>query len=98
LDGRDIGTVVCPQADVKLFVTADVEVRADRRFKELVARGIETDYKKVLSDMKERDDRDSNRATAPLKPAADAIILDTSILSSDEAFERAVQIIREKTA
>jgi cytidylate kinase len=98
LDGRDIGTVVCPQADVKLFVTADAEVRAERRFKELTARGIETDYKKVLSDMKERDARDSNRVTAPLKPATDAIILDTSILSSDEAFERAVQIIREKTA
>ncbi|HNQ91658.1 MAG TPA: (d)CMP kinase, partial [Alphaproteobacteria bacterium] len=78
LDGRDIGTIVCPTADVKFFVTASAEIRADRRTKELNARGIEADYATVLQEMKDRDARDSNRSAAPLKPADDAIILDTT--------------------
>lgn len=94
LDGRDIGTVVCPQADVKLYVTASVEVRAERRFKELHAKGIATTYENVLQEMADRDARDSGRETAPLKPAGDAVVLDTSILNADEAFEQATEIVR----
>ena len=93
LDGRDIGTVVCPSADVKFFVTASAEVRADRRFKELQEAGKPADYDKILADIKERDERDSNRATAPLKPAADAYILDTSHLNAVQAFQAALDYI-----
>lgn len=93
LDGRDIGTVVCPDADVKFFVTASAEVRADRRFKELQEAGKPADYDKILADIKERDERDSNRATAPLKPAADAYILDTSHLNAVQAFQAALDYI-----
>ena len=98
LDGRDIGTVVCPNADVKLFVTANAEVRARRRFKELFAKGIETTYEAVLLDMHERDARDSGRETAPLKAAADAIYFDTSEMDIETAFEQAVEVIRQKLA
>lgn len=94
LDGRDIGTVICPDAPVKLFVTASTEERASRRFKELTGKGIETSYEAVLADMKERDARDSGRETAPLKPAADAHILDTSTMNEGEVMERALSIIR----
>lgn len=94
LDGRDIGTVICPNADVKLFVTASVEERAKRRLNELLSRGLSTDYERVLADMKERDERDSSRDTAPLKPAADAHIIDTSVLTEGEVMERALSIIR----
>jgi cytidylate kinase len=94
LDGRDIGTVICPNADVKLFVTASVEERAKRRLNELLSRGLSTDYETVLADMKERDERDSSRDTAPLKPAIDAHIIDTSTLSEGEVMERAISIIR----
>ncbi len=94
LDGRDIGTVICPDAPVKLFVTASTEERASRRFKELTGKGIETTYEAVLADMKERDARDAGRDTAPLKPAADAHILDTSTMSESEVMERAFSIIR----
>lgn len=93
LDGRDIGTVVCPAADVKFFVTASAEVRADRRFKELQEAGKPADYDKILADIKERDERDSNRATAPLKPAADAYVLDTSPLNAVQAFQAALDYI-----
>lgn len=93
LDGRDIGTVVCPDADVKFFVTASAEVRADRRFKELQEAGKPADYDKILADIKERDERDSNRATAPLKPAADAYVLDTSHLNAVQAFQAALDYI-----
>ena len=93
LDGRDIGTVVCPSADVKFFVTASAEVRADRRFKELQEAGKPADYDKILADIKERDERDSNRATAPLKPAADAYVLDTSHLNAVQAFQAALDYI-----
>jgi cytidylate kinase len=94
LDGRDIGTVVCPDADVKLFVTAAVEERARRRVKELQARGQEAIYEAVLEDLKQRDTRDSQRAVAPLKPAADAFLLDTSALDADQALAAALAVIR----
>jgi cytidylate kinase len=93
LDGRDIGTVVCPDADVKLFVTASVEVRAARRFKELRERGLEAIHGRVLADMKARDARDSARAASPLEPAKDAIQLDTSDLDADQAFAAALDIV-----
>lgn len=93
LDGRDIGTVVCPDADVKLFVTASTEVRAERRLKELRDRGLEAIYARVLEDMKERDARDSSRAASPLEPATDAHQLDTSTLDADQVFARALRII-----
>lgn len=98
LDGRDIGTVVCPNADVKLFVTASAEIRAERRFKELSAKGIQTTYEAVLQDMQDRDARDSGRETAPLKAAPDAIHFDTSTMDADAAFEKAVDVIRQKLA
>jgi len=98
LDGRDIGTVVCPDADVKLFITASPEARAERRLKELQGRGIEAIYANVLQDMKERDARDQARAVAPLVPAEDAHILDTTDLDADEAFEQALAIVDPSTA
>lgn len=94
LDGRDIGTVICPNADVKLFVTASVEERARRRLNELMARGLSTDFETVLADMKTRDARDSERDAAPLKPASDAHIIDTGGLSEGEVMERALSIVR----
>ncbi|MEM7170809.1 MAG: (d)CMP kinase [Pseudomonadota bacterium] len=93
LDGRDIGTVVCPDADIKIFVTAGVEARADRRHKELIARGEESIYARVLQNLKERDRRDSERETAPLMPARDAVLLDSSELGIDAAFEVAMSIV-----
>ena len=90
LDGRDIGTVVCPEAPVKLFVVASAEVRAERRHKELLERGEAIIYSRVLQDMKDRDERDTNRSVAPLKPADNAVILDTSGLNADEAFAAAL--------
>ena len=94
LDGRDIGTVICPQAEVKLFVTASAEVRAQRRFAELQERGDTTDYETVLANVKARDARDSDRADAPLKQADDAILLDTSALSIDAAVEQAILVVQ----
>ena len=96
LDGRDVGTVVCPDASVKLFVTASLEARAGRRLKELEAAGGPVDAAAVLADMRARDERDSSRSAAPLKPAADAVLLDTSGLDADEAFEAAVSIVRAR--
>lgn len=95
-DGRDTGTIVCPQADIKFFVTASSEVRAERRYKEFVAKGIEISYDEVLKDVKARDDRDTNRATAPLKPADDAVIFDTSDLSIADVIKKACEVIDEK--
>lgn len=92
-DGRDTGTVVCPQADIKFFVTASAEERAKRRYKEYQTKGITSSYEEVLRDMIARDKRDSERSTSPLKPAADAIILDTTHLSIEEVFEKAKEII-----
>lgn len=96
LDGRDIGTVVCPEAGVKLFVTASVEKRAERRLKELQEKGLGAIYGTVLADMRERDERDTNRAVAPLVPAQDAAVLDTSDLDADQAFAAALEIIGSK--
>lgn len=93
LDGRDVGTVVCPAADVKLFLVATPEVRAERRVKELRERGIEAIYARVLRDMNERDARDQARAVAPLTPARDALVLDTSSLDADAVFDRAIRHI-----
>lgn len=96
LDGRDIGTVICPNADVKLFVTASAEVRADRRFKELTAKGDQTDFQKVLAAVIARDERDAARDVAPMVAAADAITLDTSDMSIDNAVAQAISAIRAK--
>ena len=93
LDGRDIGTAVCPDAAVKLFLTASPEIRAKRRVKELQGRGAAAIYEDVLQDMKERDARDSRRRVAPLAAAPDAIVLDTTGLDADQVFEQARQII-----
>ncbi|MBK1636963.1 (d)CMP kinase [Rhodovulum adriaticum] len=96
LDGRDIGTVICPDAPVKLFVTASDTVRAERRYRELAEKGVETTFDEVLAEMQERDRRDSERAAAPLKPAKDAVVLDTSQMSIDEAVAAAVAAIEER--
>lgn len=93
LDGRDIGTVICPDADVKIYVDADPEIRAKRRHAELVGYGETISYESVLAQLKERDNRDMNRKDAPLKPADDAHLLDTSQLSVEQAFIAACQII-----
>ena len=97
LDGRDIGTVVCPEADVKLFVTASPEVRARRRWLELRAAGEDVSFEEVLAQVRERDERDMNRAEAPLRPAADAHLLDTSELDIEAAFRAARRIIDART-
>ncbi len=94
LDGRDIGTVICPEADHKIFVDADIQVRAERRVKELQDRGVESIPSRVLQDMKERDERDRTRSVAPLAPAADASVIDTTNLNADAAFAEAMSIIR----
>lgn len=96
LDGRDIGTVICPEAEVKLFVTASAEVRAERRYLELEAKGMGVTREEVLADVKARDDRDMNRAEAPMKPAGDAVLIDTSSLSIDEALAAALAEIRQR--
>lgn len=96
LDGRDIGTVICPDAEVKLFVTASAEVRAERRFLELSAKGADITRDQVLGDVRERDARDAERITAPMKPADDAILLDTSDLSIEDALSRAIAVIARK--
>ncbi len=93
LDGRDIGTVICPDADVKFFITASLEARAKRRHRELQDYGITVDYQSVYDDLVERDERDAKRAVAPMKPATDAIVIDTSELSMNEVFEKALGII-----
>jgi cytidylate kinase len=93
LDGRDIGSVVCPKADLKLFLTADVEARANRRVKELRARGAAAIYENVLQDLIERDARDSERRDAPLSVPRDAIVIDTTTLDADAVLERAGDII-----
>ncbi len=89
LDGRDIGTVISPDADVKLYIDAQPQVRAERRYKELLSYGENVTLEKVAADLAERDHRDQNRDTAPLKPAANAHLLDTTNLSIDAAFDRA---------
>jgi cytidylate kinase len=98
LDGRDIGTVVCPDAAAKIFVTASIEERARRRLKELRESGVETIYRTVLQDMQDRDARDTRRQTAPLRPADDAFVLDTTDLDADAAFAAARDYVAGKFA
>lgn len=96
LDGRDIGTVICPDADVKLFVTASPEVRAKRRFLELQAAGSDLSLDQVLADVVARDERDMNRTQAPLKPARDAVVIDTSQMDIETAIAAAIQVVDQK--
>ncbi len=99
LDGRDIGTVICPDADVKLYVTATDDVRAARRLTELVSTGHDITYGEVLDDLRQRDARDSARAAAPLTPADDAVLLDTSTLTIEQAVAAAIaEVIRVQQA
>ena len=96
MDGRDIGTVVLPDATVKIFLTASPEARATRRWKEYQQKGIDTPYEDVLADVKQRDYQDTHRAAAPLKQADDAVLLDTSELNFEQSFEAMKKIITEK--
>ncbi|KQZ26441.1 cytidylate kinase [Mesorhizobium sp. Root552] len=98
LDGRDIGTVVCPDADVKLYVTASAEVRARRRLAEIEANGGAADFAGILADIRRRDERDTGRADSPLKPAADAHLLDTSEMDIEAAFLAAKAIVDDAVA
>lgn len=97
MDGRDIGTVILPQAEVKIFLTATPEARARRRFVELQAKGLDMPYEQVLSDMRERDENDSTRETAPAVAAADAVLLDNSTLDAAETLQAALTIIKQKS-
>ena len=97
MDGRDIGTVVLPNADVKIYLTASADVRADRRYKELAEKGMSPVYDEVLEDIKQRDYNDMHRDIAPLKQADDAVLLDTSSDSPERALERLIGIIKDKT-
>ncbi len=96
MDGRDIGTVVLPQAEVKIFLTASPETRALRRFKELQEKGAPDTYEAVLADLKQRDYNDSHRAVAPLKPAEDSVLVDTSALTLPQSVEKVIEVIKEK--
>jgi cytidylate kinase len=98
LDGRDIGTVVAPNADAKLFVTASAEIRAQRRVRELLGRGLPAHYDDVLVDIRARDDRDMNREAAPLAQAPDAMLLDTTELDVDLAIAEAIRLVEERLA
>jgi cytidylate kinase len=95
LDGRDIGTVIAPDADVKLYVTASVEARAERRWKEMQARGADHTLAEIEADLRRRDERDSMRAEAPLRAADDAVVLDTSSLGPDEAVAAAIAAVEK---
>ena len=95
MDGRDIGTVVLPDAKVKIFLTASPEARAERRYKELVEKGTDTTFEDVLRDVKERDYNDSHRAIAPLKPAEDSILVDTTELDFEQSVEAVLNVIKE---
>ena len=97
LDGRDTGTVVCPAADIKLFVTATLEERARRRLEELRRRGSPAIWEQVLQKMRDRDDRDSQRDIAPLRPAADAVVIDTTVLSPEDVFSRTLTIVEAQS-
>ncbi|CTQ54517.1 Cytidylate kinase [Roseibium album] len=93
LDGRDIGTVVCPDAAVKLFVTASPEARARRRTDEMISKGVDANFVSVLDDLKRRDERDSQRTVAPMKQADDAVLLDTTEMDIETAFQAAVEVV-----
>lgn len=97
MDGRDIGTVILPDAPVKIFLTASAESRAERRYKELAEKGQQVTMESVLHDINERDRQDMNRAIAPLRQAEDAVLLDTSALTLEESIASVLRIIREKT-
>jgi len=97
MDGRDIGTHVMPDAELKLFMTASPEIRAQRRYDELKGKGMDVSYEEVLKNLSERDETDSNRATNPLRQAKDAIVLDNSHLTPDAQFNRAVELVKEAT-
>lgn len=96
LDGRDIGTVIFPEADIKIYVTADIEKRAERRWNELTKKSKNVEYDAILQDMIERDKRDSSRSVAPMKPADDAVIVDTTDLSIEETFAHVLSIVEKK--
>ena len=96
MDGRDIGTVVLPEADVKIFLTASAEDRAQRRYQELFRRGQKTDYPVVLRDIRERDEQDSRRAAAPLRQAEDAVLVDTTGNSLEESFAVLLKTVKER--
>jgi len=98
LDGRDIGTIIFPQADVKLFVTASVEARAQRRYQEFCTRGETVALAEVIADVQARDEADRTRTAAPLMMARDATLIDTTDMDADAAFARALELIKEKTA
>ena len=97
MDGRDIGTVVLPEAQVKIFLTASAEVRAKRRYDELLAKGMKAEYNDVLEEMIQRDYQDSHRAIAPLKQAEDAVLVDTSEMNLEQVLEALETIVKEKT-
>ena len=97
MDGRDIGTVILPNADLKIFLTADVRDRARRRYDELFAKGLEKPFDEVLAEMEQRDEQDTQRAAAPLKAADDAILLDTSGNTLEESTDEVCRLISEKT-
>lgn len=96
MDGRDIGTVVLPGAEIKIFLTASPEERARRRYKELIAKDVPAEYEQVLEEMKQRDFNDSNRAIAPLKPAQDSVLVDTTGYALDEAIALVIKLIKER--
>ena len=95
LDGRDVGTVIAPEADAKLFITASVEARAQRRFLEMRGRGVKVTLLEIQDDLRRRDERDRNREVAPLVPAADAMVIDTSGLDKEEAIEAAIEAVKQ---
>ncbi len=96
MDGRDIGTVVLPDAKLKIFLTAGADVRAERRFKELAAKGIEADIKQIEADIIERDNRDMNRSESPLKQAPDAVVIDSSYMTIDEVADKILGLAEER--
>lgn len=98
IDGRDIGTVICPDAQVKIFVTASPEIRAERRWKQLVAGGERVTYDEILTDIRTRDARDAGRADSPMRPADDAVLLDTSEMTIEAAFDAARRIVEAARA
>ena len=96
MDGRDIGTVVLPEAELKIFLTASAEARAERRVKQLEEKGLTCDYEEVLRDIRYRDEQDSHRAAAPLKAAEDAVLVDTTAFDRNESFALLCSLIRER--
>ena len=96
MDGRDIGTCILPKADVKIYLTASVECRATRRYKELLGRGVDANYDEIAADIAKRDEQDMNREVAPLRQAEDAVLVDSSDMNIDEVVEAIRKIYQEK--